>query len=134
MEETTREHLALAQRNQRFADRLRFADSNAEHSSLGQSPEILWSVVISFYSAVHYINAYLWEIDRFAPKTHAERTPRVSQDQELTTIAANYKVLSVWGFQARYDPRAHISADDAQQAIDELHAIAELVRRELGDS
>jgi hypothetical protein len=101
MEEKTREHLAVAQRNQRFADWLRFTDSNAEPASSGQSPEILWSVVISFYSAVHYINAYLWELDRDAPETHTERTSRVNHDQNLITIAASYKLLRVLGFQAR---------------------------------
>lgn len=133
MEEKTREHLAVAQRNQRFADMLRFLDSAGDPSYVEQDPGVLWSVVVSFYSAVHYVNAYLWEHSRFAPRNHSAREQYLYADQRLAAIAISYDSLRDRGLLARYDPRARISADDAQRAVDELYSIAELVQRELGD-
>jgi hypothetical protein len=132
MDEKTRGHLTLASQNQHFADRLRFLDPAGISGNNDHAVQYLWSAVISFYSAVHYVNAYLWERGRFAPRNHTEREQYLYADRRLSRTALSYDALRDRGFQARYDPRSRIAADDAQQAMDELHTIAVLVRRELG--
>jgi hypothetical protein len=134
MDEKTQEHMALAQRNQRFADTLRFLDPATAAQNQEHAVQFLWSVVVSFYGAVHFVNAYMWEHGGFAPRNHSEREQYLYANRKLAPIVMSYEKLQDRGFQARYDPRARISADDAQQALDELHLIAELVNRELGAS
>ena len=140
MEQKTRNHLAKARRNERFAGVLfLFYLTPGGITPRGQQPtpdqpaELLWSVVVAFYSAVHYVNAYLWEKYRFSPPNHAAREQRIYADSTLARIAISYDMLKDWGMQARYDPVAQITDADAQQAIDELHQISDLIKRELRD-
>lgn len=88
----------------------------------------------AFYSAVHYVNAYLWEKQRFAPPNHPSREQQIYADPKLSRIAVHYDLLKDWALQARYDPLAKITETDAQQAIDDLFQISELIKSELRDS
>jgi hypothetical protein len=135
MEQRTQSHLATARRNQRFAGFLLHLHltSRGQQPPPDQSAELLWCVVVAFYGAVHYVNAYLWEKYRFSPPNHPAREQRIYGDPTLTRIAVNYDTLKDWALQARYDPVAKISDADAQQAVDDLFQISELVSRELKD-
>ncbi len=60
MEQKTADCLWTAERNSDLATELL-----ATHM---QTPPFDWAVVIAFYAAVHYVNAYLWERDnRYDP-------------------------------------------------------------------
>ena len=133
MEQRTRNYLSNAGRNQRFAGSLLFQyiQSSSSQPPIDQPPELLWSVVAAFYSAVHYVNAYLWEIRRHSPSDHSDREWQIDRDPALRTIAESYGLLKDWSLQGRYDPLPRITDADAQQAIDELTLIADLVKREL---
>jgi hypothetical protein len=135
MDQRTHNHLANARRNESFATFLlrSYLNSRGQQPPPDQPVELLWCVVVAFYSAVHYVNAYLWEKYHFSPPNHAAREQRIYADPTLARIAVSYDTLKDWGMQARYDPVAQITDADAQHAIDELFQISDLVKRELRD-
>ena len=102
MEQWTRDHLDTAERNRDLA-RLLLTSS----SSLGLPvPPSEWAAVIAFYSAVHFVNAYLWERYRIEPRDHAERNHFVRTDPILRRCLQAYSRLRDEGFRSRYH-RAH---------------------------
>ena len=81
-------HLAQAQKNERLADAI------SSHSE--QCPE--WEVTIFFYSALHYVDAFL-ATQGAHPKSHYERFDLVSN---LTGVARYYEILFKRSMNARY--------------------------------
>lgn len=100
MKPRTREHLDTARRNRDVATAL--IDSG---SMLGVAPPPLeWALVIAFYAAVHYVNAYLWEKLNYQPTDHATRAAAVARDATLRPISPAYVRLRELAFEARYRP------------------------------
>ncbi len=90
---TQEQFLSKAQKNSRFTRKLQASDIH--------SPE--WVVVGAFYSAVHYVNAYLAKTSpRFVPKNHIERNFYVNSVKELKPISRSYPRLSAYAYEARY--------------------------------
>lgn len=89
--------------------------------------------MILFYSAVHYVNAYLWERYHLTPRNHAERTYGVQRDPAISVCDRNYDTLKAVGFHARYDERYSLSEEDAGTLLDvDLRAVEAMVLKALG--
>lgn len=97
MDERSTRHLQTAERNRGVAESL-------VASSDGSSVSAEWSAVAAFYSAVHLVNAYLWERLGIEPHDHLERTRFVAVAADLRECRASYQRLRSLAFQARYEP------------------------------
>lgn len=68
MKPRTRDFLEAATRHQQFA---------SVQINMPTPPAWAeWAIIASFYSAVHYVNANLWENYEFEPRSHEESDPR----------------------------------------------------------
>lgn len=125
MQTSTEAHLATAKRNQGLA--------HALLSSADIQPRPLeWSVVVAFYAAMHYINAYLWEKMQYAPHNHGERMSAVRTWTELKAVSVSYQRLQDLGYYARYRPNFHIPPSDATDLIqNDLRAVQNAVMQAL---
>lgn len=84
----TQDHLALAEKNERFAEAL---------SALPQRfPE--WEITALFYSALHYASAFL-STQGYNPESHGHRNNLVIN---LTNIGEDYRNLYSLSRDARY--------------------------------
>jgi hypothetical protein len=79
-----------------------------------------WVAVITFYAAVHAVNAYLWETRRYAPSTHGERSAEVRNNPSISACWVSYRTLSHAGYYARYDERYSLPEREAR-ALLEVH-------------
>lgn len=125
--------------DQKTLDRLRVARRNRDLARAllaqnGLTPEPWeWAVVIVFYAAVHYVNAYLWERYHFQPTNHAERTYGVHNDSAINSCEEGYDRLRDRGFRARYDEQIAISEQAARHLLEvEFRAVEATVMRALG--
>lgn len=123
MKPKTWEHLGAAGRHRDVA------------IALSQRPPapaaVEWVVIVAFYSAVHYVNAYLWEIYDFDPQSHEDRSLAVHRDATLVSLAIAYDQLRGWGFSARYRPTFHASNALVQRTLDHLEQIRAAILAEL---
>ena len=113
MEQKTDEHLQAARRNRDFARAL--LGPSVAH--LSPAPWE-WVVVIAFYSAVHYVNAYLWETARIDPSSHGERQARLRREPAIRHCRRRYARLQELGQLARYEPTFTVSEQDARNLVD----------------
>jgi hypothetical protein len=104
----------------RTAAHLRLADENRDLShrlfALSQPP-LRWVAVVAFYSAVHYIAAYLWETGPVEVFSHEERDREIDSDRYLQRIAGHYKRLFDISIRARYRPVAKLTGTDVQDFL-----------------
>ena len=84
MEPRTEAHLATAQHNHDFARAL----LEPAVARVFSSPPLEWAVVVAFYAAVHYVNAYLWERQRYEPRPHDDRENAVTRAVGLRPSAS----------------------------------------------
>ena len=128
VDQKTINHLRIAERNRNLARTL-LAPAQA---GLEPSPWE-WVAVILFYSAVHYVNAYLWEQYHLAPRDHSERTYGVQRDTAISNCDFNYDTLKDRGFQARYNERYSLSEQAPGALLDvDLRAVEATVTQALG--
>jgi len=89
--------------------------------------------VISFYAALHYVSAYLWEQHREEIDEHPRRFTRVRNEPILKRCAQQYGRLSNAGWNARYTRGFQISRHDAERLINiDLENVRSVVRAGLG--
>ena len=62
-----------------------------------------WEVVALFYSALHYVDAYLDRTISYHPKGHTDRNTWVGRIGDLGPIASYYLHLYTQSRKARYD-------------------------------
>jgi HEPN domain len=124
LDRRTQDHLARARRNRDVADAL----TNPATRGIINPPAFEWAVVAAFYSAVHYVNAYLWEKLRHEPSNHEGRANMVNRVSDLRSAARSYRRLQSLAYQARYAPEFSISPSDAVDAVQtDLRAIERAV-------
>lgn len=120
MEPRTRAHLHTADENRLFARRL-VGDMRSS------SADLRWVVVAAFYSAVHLVNAYLWEQQRIEPRNHDERRSFATMIGDLRPVASQYAHLQDLAFRARYQPGFRISVDTTRGVMAYLEQIEKIV-------
>jgi hypothetical protein len=110
MQPRTRDHLASARRNGAVARRL---IDDADSSPISAE----WAVIAAFYAALHFVNAYLWEMFQLEPANHAERVQLVTRFAILRSVARSYAALEHAGFQARYTPGFRVEPGVARHLV-----------------
>jgi hypothetical protein len=104
VDERTRQHLVTAEENRAFARTL-FADRGSQPVALR------WGIVVAFYAAMHYVNAYLWERLRSEPANHRERESFVVTVAILRPVANDYLRLFAASYLSRYAPRYRVPSE-----------------------
>lgn len=69
---------------------------------LTDQTRIDWALVIIFYAAVHYVEAYLAKRGIHL-RSHASRDSYVARDSVLRQVWNEYQDLKYFGFNARYE-------------------------------
>jgi uncharacterized protein (DUF2236 family) len=111
-------HLAAAVRHRNVASRLRSLSYHEIEPDLHD-----WVITCLFYSAVHYVAAYYFEMLNRSPMTHVERRMLMEQTVDFAPIIDAYNQLSVWSRTARYEATPQLDRI-VQSAFDNLYDIA----------
>ncbi len=74
-------------------------------------------MVVACYAAVHYVNAYLWERQRYEPSNHDARVRAVARAADLNVALDAYENLRTLAFLARYRPQFRLSPANAERAL-----------------
>jgi hypothetical protein len=128
VDQKTLNHLRVAARNRDFARAL----LSPAQPGLEPAPWE-WVAVMLFYSAVHYVNAYLWEQYQVEPRNHDERTHGVQRDPAIGPCRFSYGALKDVGFHSRYTETFGLSEQDARFLLDvRLRAVEATVMQALG--
>lgn len=110
------EHLQKARLNEAFADALDKSTDIAE----------LWSVVVAFYSALHYVQRYFVTVGAAELSyNHENREKEIQKDPKLKFILPQYKYLYKMSHVARYKcahfpsiyPKPYVTAEGLLRAI-----------------
>jgi hypothetical protein len=84
---------------------LQWAKNNeelAESFNLEDSFEVDWAIIVLFYSAVHYVDAYLSSRTKRQPD-HASREQEIQSDILLSSMWREYRELKRMSRDARYE-------------------------------
>ena len=120
----TQAYLSTAERNRDLARDMRFATLNTRSSD--------WAAVIAFYSALHFVHAYLFEkVTQNEKLSHKDRERYVEDTDALKPAERYYDDLYEISIAVRYDPRYRIQSSTEQEALDNLTEIERIVRRGL---
>jgi hypothetical protein len=87
------EHLEKAQGNETFA-------ASITHEN---QTRIDWTLIVLFYAAVHYVEAYLGVRLGLHARSHTMRDNYVAKDANLRKIYSSYQHLKYFGYNARYE-------------------------------
>lgn len=90
------------------------------------NPFFDWKMTATFYSALHYVDAYL-ATRSIHPPTHAVRLGYVRSDPKLKPVFADYRDLMNESRTARYDAGIIFSQNDVVAAKRRLDAIKMVV-------
>jgi uncharacterized protein (UPF0332 family) len=89
---TTSEHLGRAEHNLKFA----------QSFDLATTPYLDWVVTAYFYSALHLVDALLYEKDRLHGGVHQQRKQYLVEKSYLRGIKNVYRTLNDRSVEARY--------------------------------
>jgi len=84
------------------ADHRKKAEHNEFLISTLDNPFWDWAIIVTFYAALHYVEAYLGTKGIHAP-THPVRDSHIQRDSTLKTIYVDYRELENESRDARYD-------------------------------
>jgi hypothetical protein len=105
---TKEEHVTKAAANEQLALSLNH-DTQAK---------IDWTLVILFYSGVHYVEAYLAKFLNAHLRSHTTRDSYLGRESNLKKIYSAYQHLKYYGYNARYEVCGFTSADAKDAAKD----------------
>jgi hypothetical protein len=126
----TVKHLQISARNRDLARAL----LAPEQAGLQPSPWE-WVAVMAFYAAVHAVNAYLWEAQRYKPASHGDRRHALVSASSLRGCIRSYGYLNQAGFDARYDETYALSQLGARTLLDvEFRRVEAAVMQALGQA
>ncbi|MGH6839710.1 MAG: hypothetical protein ACREDT_13125 [Methylocella sp.] len=121
---TISEYLQKAHHNSAFAADIR--------KNSGQYLD--WAATCLFYSAVHYVNAYLVKFGKAIPRRHASPDPKkpgrtniVQQDPSLSTIYSYYRHLDDESRDARYELKRICETDYDNFLLPKLEEIRKFI-------
>ena len=106
------EHLAKASGNEAFAGTITTANQAC----------IDWTLVVLFYAAVHYVEAYLAVKMSAHLRSHTTRDSYVGRLADLKKIFKEYQHLKYFGYNARYEVYG-FSAQDTVEAMKDIAAV-----------
>lgn len=86
------EHLRKANGNEAFADSIKASSQS----------EIDWKLIVLFYAAMHYVEAYLAKSQTHL-RSHTTRDGYVTREANLKKIRTEYNHLKYFGYNARYE-------------------------------
>ena len=125
MEQRTQEHLDRADVYRDFANIIRTTQGG---TPAGRN----WASIIAFYAAVHYVNAYLWQVARFAPANHESRGAVLDRWPPLNAVTTSYEHLRDAGFRARYLPTYRVAPSLVDRLLDvDLRIVERVVRSQI---
>jgi hypothetical protein len=78
--------------------------------ALDSQPKIDWALVILFYAAMHYVEAYLATVGQHL-RSHTTRDKFVGRDARLRRIYSEYQDLKYYGYNARYEMQEFTASD-----------------------
>ena len=105
------DHINKAERNRDFADAMRPVNPTV----------VGWSLVVLFYSALHYVEAFHAKHHTHCT-THKQRNGEISRNPQLSVIYRHYQELSDFSWNARYQCASYSSSELAQ-ARESLKAV-----------
>lgn len=121
-ETTSSQHVRRAQHNEQFA----------QHFDLETTPYRDWVVTAYFYAAVHWIDAYLAQVNQRAGD-HAARFNRINNDvPELTPISRTYRKLFSYSLNVRYELVEFSPSDVRSMVIPKMREVKEFAKKLLG--
>lgn len=97
------QHVKKASENEVFAGRL---DTHTQAS-------INWKLIVLFYTALHYVEAYLAKALNQHLHVHTTRDSVVNRETHLRAIRTEYAHLKYFGFNARYEADQFTAKDVA---------------------
>jgi hypothetical protein len=100
---TRDEHLKKARESEKLADTMQ-PSSQAS---------INWRLVILFYVALHYVEAYLAKTMDAHFRSHTTRDNVVTRDSNLRKVRTEYFHLKYFGYNARYEADTFTARDVA---------------------
>ena len=106
------EHITKAEGNASFAKSL----------SLDNQTRIDRALVVLFYAAMHYVEAYL-ATTRQHLRSHAVRDRVLGTEPELKKVFKEYQDLKFCGYNARYEMYAFTPDDVTYQALKDFETI-----------
>jgi hypothetical protein len=106
---TREQHIKKASENETFAGAL----DSATQASLN------WKLVIMFYAAIHYVEAYLAKQLNQHLRSHTTRDNYVARESNLRSIRNQHSHLKFYGYNARYEPD-QFTDRDVKDAIGDL--------------
>ena len=95
------------------------ADGNAALAlsiNLDSQPRIDWALIMLFYAAMHYVEAYL-ALQGVHLKSHTSRDSHLGRDSKLKPIYGEYKDLKFYGYNARYEVFGFKASDVRDEAL-----------------
>lgn len=90
-----------------------------------------WALVVAFYSAVHYVNAYAAKYN-FDFQGHKARNQEIEQNPVFDSVRDDWGSLSEFGWNARYTCRtySHADYDECRDALERFRSALEpLIQR-----
>ena len=109
----SQEHLDRAERDRALARTL----ITPAQQALSQPPPLDWAVVVAFYAALHFVQAYLWEAQRYVPRRHDNMREAVRDTYQLRSARQEYARLLDRSWQARYVSRFRITEQDTTALV-----------------
>jgi hypothetical protein len=117
---TKNEHLTKSRQNQEFGESI----------DVSSPAGIEWAVTITFYVALHYVQAYFASRSDIRPTTHALRARAIQRDPLISGAYDEYRVLEDLSREARYDFSVFTPADLAM-ASECLASVQSVIRLHL---
>ena len=109
---TRDEHVEKAEGNEAFAASI----------APNTQTEIDWTLVVLFYAAVHYVEAYLYKQWGQHVRSHTTRDKYFGKEAVLKKIFSPYSHLKYYGYNARYEVSG-FTKSDTQDATKDLAEI-----------
>jgi uncharacterized protein (UPF0332 family) len=112
------EHISKAERNEKFAQ------------TVAQTAYLDWAVTITFYSALHYVDAIL-AVSGVHPDSHTQRGDAIGTNATLRTVRPEYRILETLSQNARYRSMK-IEPADLRRAQENFSTLRSHLRQRMG--